>query len=75
MFDLRDSHRLIIAARSDCLWKEVGQQGGDGGRVAHMDVVDGSSSSHEGQAQLNQATSDGGLFCLQLEKTGGKRLC
>lgn len=35
---------------------KVGHQCGDGGGVADMDVVDGSSSCHEGEAQLDQST-------------------
>ena len=65
---------VCVGACLDCLWAELGQEGWDGGWVVHMDVVDGSCSSHDGQAQLKQAASDGGLLLLQLEETGGKRL-
>lgn len=51
---------------------DFGQEVGDGVWVAHMDVVDASCSSHDGQAQLKQAASDGGLFLLHLEQTAGK---
>lgn len=47
---------------------ELGQQGRGDSRVVHMDVVGSSSSSHEGQAQLNQATSGGGLVVRRLEE-------
>lgn len=60
------------AARLDCLWTDLGQEGGDGGRVARVHVVYGSSSSHHGQAQLEQAAGVGGLRLIQLEETGGK---
>lgn len=47
---------------------QVGQQGGDDIRVAHMDVVDSSSSNHDGQTQLDQAANNRGLLAPRLEE-------
>ena len=49
------------------LWTEVGQNSGDGVWVTGMEVVCCSSSCHDGQTQLNQAASKGGLLLHQLE--------
>lgn len=56
------------------MWTDLGQEGGEGVWAPHMDVVNGRSSNHDSQAELNQAASEGRLFFLQLEDMGGKSL-
>lgn len=60
-------NNLIDRACIDCLWTDLGQEGGDGVWVAHMDVVDWSYSSQGGQADLKEAADDGSLFLFHLE--------
>lgn len=50
----------------------MGQEGGDGGWVADMDIIDSSSSSHDSQAQLHQAAGVGSLRLIQLTEKLGK---
>lgn len=53
----------------DCHRVDFGQEVGDCVRVAHMDVVDGGSSSRENQAPLQQAAGCGRPFLLHLVET------
>lgn len=59
----------------DCHRVDFGQEVGDCVRVAHMDVVDGRSSSRENQAPLQQAAGCGRAFLLHLVETDLQENC
>lgn len=59
----------------DCHRVDFGQEVGDCVRVAHMDVVDGGSSSRDNQAPLQQAAGCGRPFLLHLVETDLQENC